>query len=171
MQKKQQIGYDDTKRMLNILRKLNESKSTSNVLKEQEEIPQEKSQENLKNDITVINDTDVKLQSGDGADLKLTDEQKKSISEIIDSFRQTVSNLAEFEPGISINPEQIRMDGNLPEIDTSFTIVAGQNTGLYTTSQMTKITQDVIDMYGKLNKFYQIYIDAMNPIITQRKNN
>ena len=50
--------------MLNTLRKLNETKSSFNTLREQEEPTSD--------DITVINDVDIKLVSSDTVDLELT---------------------------------------------------------------------------------------------------
>lgn len=165
------FGYDETKRMLNLIRRITESTKTFNVIKEQTENTPEQVKSNLDTDITVINDVNINLQFTDQMDNELTEEQKNSISEMIDLFRQTVSNLAELDPGMTINPDEIRLDGVLPEIDTRFTFVAGNNAGLYTTTQMTKVTQEMIDMYNKLNKFYTSFVDSMNNIITQRKNN
>ena len=62
--------------MLNTLRKLNETKSSFNTLREQEEPTSD--------DITVINDVDIKLVSSDTVDLELTEEQKNAISGLID---------------------------------------------------------------------------------------
>jgi len=41
MQKKEITGYDETKKMLNTLRKLNENKTSNSVIREQQEIPQQ----------------------------------------------------------------------------------------------------------------------------------
>ena len=118
MQKKQTVGYDETKKMLNTLRKLNESSFQKKPLVEQvgttapsqeqrntndvsdftNENP--KAEMKINNDITVINNVDVKLLSTDKMDMTLTDEQKTAVSGIIDNFKSQVSQIVTFEPGI-----------------------------------------------------------------------
>lgn len=169
-QRTKHIGYDETKKMLNTLRNLNVNKTFTRTIKEQEEVTPEMSK-NLKNDLTVINDVEVKLLSVDNLDMKLTDEQKISISNVIDNFRQQVTNLVDFEPGITVSMDQIRLDGMVNDLDFRFTLVAGKDSGLYIVCNMTEITTELIEMLTKLNKFYQVFVDAMNNLITQRKNN
>jgi len=161
-------GYDETKKMLNTLRKLNESISASKILREQEEPTQSS---NLQNDILVINDVEVKLMSSESIDMKLMDDQKNSISNIIDGFRQQVSQIVEFEPGITISPNQIRMDGVLTDEDVSFVFIAGEEGGLYLNADMLKIEQDVMTILNKLSKFEPTFKSVMEPLITQRNNN
>jgi hypothetical protein len=170
-------GYDDTKKMLNTLRKLNESQSYKNTIREQHEFSNSSteqnsvSQQNVKNDITVINDVDVKLLSNDSADMKLTDEQQKSISGLIDNFKQQVSDLVEFRPGIVVDMQQIRLDGTLPDTEIKFTYIAGKDLGIYLNCDMLKITPDVTTTIEKLGRFYMTFTDTMNNIITSRQNN
>jgi hypothetical protein len=167
-------GYDDTKKMLNTLRKLNESQSYKNTIREQQEFSTEQNpavQKNIKNDVTVINDVDVKLLSSDSADMKLTDEQQKSISGLIDNFKQQVSDLVEFRPGIVVDMQQIRLDGTLPATEIKFTYIAGKDLGLYLNCDMLKVTPDVTTAIEKLAKFYLTFTDTMNNIITSRQNN
>jgi hypothetical protein len=116
MEKKQITGYDDTKKMLNTLRKLNESRTSFNTLREQSEPQQSQinpeSMENDRDEVSVINDVDVKLVSTDSADLKLMEDQKTAISGLIDSFRNEVSQIADLKPGITMNETQIRRINN-----------------------------------------------------------
>jgi len=168
--KSKYIGYDETKKMLNTLRRLNESKYSSNVLREQiENTPEQQSSENVKNDITIINDVEVKLNSNDPSDMKLTDEQKNKLSGLIDNFKTQVSQLTEFEPGMTISTEQIRLDGHVN--DLKFVYIAGQNNGLYLNAEMLKLEQEQIDLITKLNTFSKVYQDTMNVFINERKNN
>lgn len=164
------IGYDETKKMLNTLRKLSENVKSTQTIREQQEMNPEVTQ-NKKNDLVVINDVEVKLLSADNMDMTLTEEQKTAISNIIDAFRQQVSELVDFDPGMTVDTEQIRLDGIISDFDFRFTLVAGKDTGLYVICDMTEITPELIDILTKFNKFYQSYIDAMNNLITQRKNN
>ena len=170
--KSKHIGYDETKKMLNTLRRLNESKQSSNTLREQMENGGQQPQANdttSNNDSTVINDVEVKLLSNDPSDMKLTDEQKTGISGLIDNFKAQVSQLVEFEPGMTINEQQIRLDGHID--DLKFVLIAGENDGLFLNAEMLKLEQEQLDLITKLSKFLKVYQDAVNPYINQRKNN
>jgi hypothetical protein len=163
MQNRKNIGYDETKKMLDTMRRLTESVKQGNILKEEET--------DLKDDITVINDVDVKMLSTDNLDLKISDDQKNSISGLIDSFREQVSDLADLDPGITINMTQIRMDGTIPNIDMGFVLISGDESGVYINADMLKVDDEVLESLEKLSKFHLTFEDTMNPIIRQRSNN
>lgn len=167
MQNKKNIGYDETKKMLNKLRTLNESYIKSKSLMEQEETSTEETDNNVDN----VNGVDVKLISRDKMDLELSDTQKTNISNLIDSFREQISQLAEFEPGFTFNENQIRLDGNIPDVDLSFVLIAGDEMGLYVNADMLKIEDETLEILNKLNDFLLTYEDALNPIIRERQNN
>lgn len=175
MEKKQISGYDDTKKMLNTLRKLNESRTSSNTLREQLETQQQQvnpqSNQTDGDDVTVINDVDVKLISTDSADLKLMDDQKNGISGLIDSFRNEVSQIADIKPGITINETQIRMDGSIPDLDINFVYIVGDEPGLYINADMLEINNEVLTELGKLSKFEGTFKTSMEPMLRQRKTN
>ncbi len=179
MQKNQTTGYDATKKMLNTLRKLNESKSTSyNLIKENDEFNQQREPQDteaplqdIKNDVTVVNDVAVKLMSGDDMDLKLMDDQKNAISNIIDNFRQQVSQIVDLEPGFTLTPTQIRLDGVLTDQDIKFVLIAGEESGVYINADMLKLENEVGMMLEKLAKFDDTFKSAMEPLLTQRDNN
>ena len=170
MQKKN--SYDEIKGMLKTLRTLNESKSSFKVLKE-EETPMGNMGDNgdVKDDVIVINNVEVNMTSGDSEDMKLEENQKTAISTIIDSFREQVSQIVEFEPGMTVKETQIRLDGTLTDNDISFVMIAGEEGGLYINADMLKIEQAEIDTLNKLLKFEKTYKDAMEPLITERQNN
>ena len=159
--------------MLNVLRKLNEDtlQNKKVIIEQETPNPQMGSTKEVNDDFIVINDVEVKLLSTDQMDMKLSEEQKNLISNIIDSFRQQVSELTEFDPGMVVNTDQIRLDGSISELDINFVLIAGQDFGTYINADMLKLTPEVIIMITKLDKFYQNFVDAMNNIITQRKNN
>ena len=161
-------SYDLDKKMLNMMRRLNESTSSNKILREQEETQPEQS---MKDDVLVVNDVDVKMNSTDDADMKLMDEQKKEISGLIDNFRQQVSQIVNFEPGFSIFPDQIRLDGTLTDEDIKFVFIAGKDGGAYINAEMLKLEQNVANMLEKLAKFNEVFKSAMEPIISQRNNN
>jgi BioD-like phosphotransacetylase family protein len=125
----------------------------------------------VKNDVTVVNDVDVKLMSGDDADMKLMDDQKNAISSIIDNFRQQVSQIVDFEPGFTLTETQIRLDGVLTDQDIKFVLIAGEESGVYINADMLKLENEIGTMLEKLAKFDDTFKSAMEPLITQRDNN
>ena len=173
MQKKSNIGYDETKRMLNTLRNLNLNKSSYRTLREdvQTQDTQEPSTEKVMDDVLVINDVEVKLMSTDRDDMGIKDDQKNSISQLIDNFRQQVSQIVDFDPGMTINEKQVRLDGVLTNEDVNFVLIAGEENGLYVNSDMLKIEDEVMVVLEKLRKFEGTFKTSMEPLITQRFNN
>jgi hypothetical protein len=159
--------------MLNTLRNLNESKNiTKKTLNEDIETDEEPSLDSSKeqfDDVEVINDVEVKILSTDQEDVKLKDDEKSSISQFIDSFRQQVSQLVELDPGITINENQIRLDGNMTETEISFTFIVGEESGLYINSDMLSVEQETLDMLGKLLKFKPTFITSMEPLLRTRR--
>jgi hypothetical protein len=166
-------SYDFDKKMLNMMRRLNESTSSNKILREQVEMTQDEPQpeQSMKDDVLVINDVDVKMNSQDEADMKLMDEQKNEISGIIDNFRQQVSQIVDFQPGFSLFPDQIRLDGSLTDEGIKFVFIAGKEGGAYVNADMLKLEQNVANTLEKLAKFNEVFKTAMEPIISQRNNN
>lgn len=172
MQNKQISGYDDTKKMLNTLRKLNESRTSHNTLREQSEMNQPEVETQQDNDeVSVINDVDVKIVSTDNMDLKIMDDEKSAISSIIDSFRNEVSQIADLKPGITITESQIRLDGNLTDEDLSFVFIVGDEPGLYLNADMLKIEDETVVSISKLVKFENTFKITMEPMLRQRRTN
>lgn len=166
--------YDVTKNMLKTIRTLTESQTSKKTINEVAEFQSplaDKADQEQKDDITVVNDVDVKMLSTDQMDMKLLDSQKQAISGLIDNFRQQVSQIAEFDPGFTINQEQIRLDGYLPDEDIHFVYIAGKEAGSYVNAEMLKLEQEVATMLEKLAKFEEIFKTSMEPLITERSNN
>jgi hypothetical protein len=166
-------SYDLDKKMLNMMRRLNESTASNKILREQAEVAQNEPQpeQNMKDDVLVVNDVDIKMNSTDDADMKLMDEQKNEISGLIDNFRQQVSQIVNFEPGFSIFPDQIRLDGTLTDEGIKFVFIAGKEAGIYVMADMLKLEQNVANTLEKLAKFNEVFKSSMEPIISQRNNN
>jgi hypothetical protein len=174
MQMKTKTDYDVTKNMLKTIRTITESKASNRTLNEavRFQSPEvDKSDENLKNDIMVVNDVEIKMNSSDEADLTLQDSEKTAISQLIDNFKQQVSQITDFTPGITIAPDQIRLDGSLTDQDISFVFIAGKESGAYINADMLKLEQDVANELEKLAKFQETFETAMNPLIQERKTN
>ena len=166
--------YDVTKNMLKTIRSITETKvlkQSINEVAEFESTLSDNADQEQKNDVTVINNVDVKLLSSDQNDLKLTDQQKTAISELIDGFKQQVSQIVEFEPGMTLTQEQIRLDGYLPDEDINFVFISGKESGVYINADMLKLEQDVATSLEKLAKFEITFKSAMDPIIQERTNN
>lgn len=195
MTKKILNEYDDTKRMLNVIRNLN-NKSTGKNLTERrhyygeqnsqvgaadndyigddsyEKKPLEQNQpQNDESGVDVVNDVDVKMNSSDPRDKVLTDEQKTMLSGLIDSFREQVSQTAELDPGFTFNMDEIRLDGMIPEFDLKFTYISGQNAGLYINAEMLNVTDQTMELFTKLSAFNRQITDSLELMLRQRKNN
>ena len=160
--------------MLKTIRTLTESKTSNRSINETEEFESSLSDEaskEQKNDVTVINNVDVKLLSTDQTDMELNDNQKTTISTLIDNFKHQVSQIAEFDPGITMNQDQIRMDGSLPDEDINFVFIAGVDSGVYINADMLKLEQNVATALEKLAKFNETFKTSLEPLINQRDNN
>jgi hypothetical protein len=163
MSNKTNMNYDNTKRMLNTLRKLNESVSNKNTLNEQEEV------KDLKDAVTIIDGVEVRMIASTDEDLQLDDQQKKVIGDVINNFGTQVSDLGDLRPGITIQSNQVRLDGKLPDVELDFVIIAGQNKGTYLNTSMLKVSYELIESIEKLMKFEDVFADSMNDIISQRR--
>lgn len=166
--------YDQIKGMLNKIRTLNESKNTDkNILKEDIDSDVNPSLESSKeqyDDVDVINDVEVKVLSTDKEDIELKDEERNVISQLIDNFRQQVSQLADLNPGLTITENQIRLDGTMTETEISFVFIIGEDNGLYFNGDMLNIEQETLDMFDKLLKFKPTFISEMEPLLRTRTN-
>ena len=162
-------NHDIFKDMFKTIRTINESKTSKQTINEVAEF--ESPMADKADDITVINDVDVKMLSTDKADMVLMDDQKNAISQLIDAFRQQVSEIVDFEPGMTINQDQIRLDGSLTDDDISFVFIAGKEAGVYINADMMRLEQDVAMVLEKLAKFADTFKTSMEPLITQRNNN
>jgi len=166
--------YDQIKGMLNKMRNLNESKHINKMqINENEEI--EKTQPSSSDfdkeqydNVEVINDVEVKLLSTDKEDISLKPDEKESITQLIDSFRQQVSQIAELDPGFTISERQIRLDGTITDLEINFVLIAGEDAGLYINSDMLSIENETIQMLEKISKFYPTFVTAMEPLIRDR---
>jgi hypothetical protein len=164
-------GYDEIKTMLNTLRNLNESKHfTKPLINEQKEnIDSDTNIDKEQFDnIEIVNDVEVKLLSTDQEDVKLKEADKTSISQIIDLFRQQVSQIADLDPGFTVTENQVRLDGVLTETEINFVLIAGNESGLYINSDMLEIDEETNSMLQKLFKFKTTFVTSMEPLIKDR---
>lgn len=161
-------SYDEIKGMLNKIRYLSESKNNLNT---NHYINEQKSSQNMLDDILVVNNVEIKILTQDQVDLKLMDNQKDDISALIDNFKQDVSQIVNFTPGLTITNDQIRLDGTLLDDSIKFVFIAGNESGAYVNAEMLKLEQTTANILEKLAKFQLTFESTMNEIIDQRKNN
>lgn len=127
-------------------------------------VPGEKEHE----DVAVINDVDIEIHSEDPEDLELQDEEKKKISQLIDDFRTDVSEIAEFDK-LHVYSDSARLDGKISNIDMSFSLSTGNDTGLYISNpSMLKIDDNSLDVINKLRMFQPKFINSINDLILNR---
>lgn len=157
------MNYDSTKKMLNTLRNLNESTFKKNTLNEQE------AEKEMKDSVVVVDGVEVRMIASTDEDLQLDDQQKKSIGDVISNFGTQVSDLADLRPGITIQSNQVRLDGKLPDVELDFVIIAGQNKGTYLNTAMLKVSYELLESIQKLMKFEDVFADSMNDLISERR--
>jgi hypothetical protein len=162
MSQKQNIGYDEIKKMLNKMRHLSENVESNSILKEEEEAKVF--------DLVLNDNVEVKIHSADQADLSLAEDEKQSLNQLIQNFKSQVSEIATFEEGFNIYVDNVRLDGNIND-DLGFVFIAGQDRGLYINANMLKIDDEQAELINKLNKFQHTFEDVVNVIMNTRKTN
>jgi hypothetical protein len=174
MQKNKYNDYDEAKKMLNTLRNLNNRYSTQNHLKEQIEDESNEDLSNVKqdkNNIVVVNDVDININTTNEEDFDLDEEQKTSFSQIIDNFKSQVTQMVDFEPGFTILDNQIRLDATLSDFDLGFVLIVGEESGLYLNCEMLKMNKDALTILEKLNTFQDGFKTSMEVVLNKRNNN
>ena len=149
--------YDQIKGMLNTMRTLKESRSNirTNLLLEEEsrnidnDVDTQSTEEKFDN-IEIVNKVEIKIMSGDKNEVKLQEDEKKSISDMIDALRTQVYQLVDLNPGFTIDVNQIRLDGSIEDLDLNFVYIVGDDSGLYINSEMLQIEEETIKMLEKL---------------------
>lgn len=157
--------YDITKKMLNIVRKnqmIGENKITKSFINEQTVEPE-------KDEVSNINDVDVRIISSD-RNFEIDDNDKNELSTLIDSFREQVSQIADLNPGITIKEDQIRLDGEYANYDLKFVYIGGLDSGVYFTTNMCKLDSELMLFIDKLHKFEETFKDVIEPLIRERKS-
>ncbi len=159
MSNKQNTGYDAIKKMLNTLRTISENTTASKTLNE-EKI----------NTLVIGNNVEVKVHSDDQQDLKIGDEEKNSLNQLIENFKTQVYELATFEEGFNIYQNSVRLDGSIDN-DLTFVFIAVQDRGLYINANMLKLDNEMAQIIDKLSKFQHTFEDVVNELIETRKYN
>jgi len=159
MSNKQNTGYDAIKKMLNTLRTISENTTSYKTLNEE------------KVDTLVLNNNvPIKIHSDDEQDLKVGEEEKNTLNQLIENFKTQVYELASFDEGFNVYSNSVRLDGKLSD-DLSFVYIAGEDRGLYMNTNMLKLDSETSLTIDKLNKFQHTFEDVVNELIETRKYN
>lgn len=163
MSNKQKWGYDQDKKMLSKIRSLNESYILTKRKLTEEEEPQTDSDNKS---FTAIDDgIGIEVMSN-GEKVELTTDQRNSLSQLIENFKDQVSDMVNFPVGFNIKDNEVRLDGELNEKDISFVLIRNDETpGIFINCEMTKIDSDVMEFLEKLQKFEHAYMDAVSKLL------
>lgn len=167
--------YDQIKGMLNTMRTLKESRSNirTNLLLEEEsrnidnDVDTQSTEEKFDN-IEIVNKVEIKIMSGDKNEVKLQEDEKKSMSDMIDALRAQVYQLVDLNPGFTIDVNQIRLDGSIEDLDLNFVYIVGDDSGLYINSEMLQIEEETIKMLEKLFGFTETFNLTIEPMLSRR---
>lgn len=143
------------------MRTLNENTASKATLKEEEE---------KVNNLVLNNNVEIKVHSSDQEDLKISDEEKNALNQLIENFKTQVSEIAMFEEGFNIYTNSIRLDGSISE-DLGFVFIAGEDRGVYINSDMLMLNDEITTTIAKLNKFQHTFEDVVNEMMNTRKTN
>ncbi len=176
-------SYDETKKMLNIIRGIQRKSSYINIREQIQQgspvmddsiTPQGHPQQNTgeeKKDFKVINNVEVVIQSTDPADTEISDEESGKISQLIDDFRSEVSEIVDFGKLIFYG-ESAKLDGVIGNIKLGFTLSTGDDEGLFlSNTSLLKMSDDVTQTIEKLKKFQYKFMSVINDLISARKQN
>ena len=187
--KKQKNSYDDTKKMLSTIRKIQAStKPKYGLLGEQSDelnpelqphqpqpqqpqpqqpaAPESGGEEG--SDYAIINDVEVVIHSEDPEDLVLNDEEKGQVSQLIDDFRTEVLETAQFDK-LDIYETSAKLGGKIGEIWLMFTLSTGDDTGLYVNGQMLKIDENSMMILEKLGAYQLKFSSTINDLLVRRR--
>lgn len=174
MQKKN--NYDETKKMLNILRNFDHTRYYGTIREQSYESPTIDTSQNLpqaseKKDINVINNVEVVINSSDQQDLILKEDEKSKIAQLIDDFRSEVSELTDFGKLIIYN-DSAKLDGRVNELNVSFVLSAGDDNGVFlSNTSMIKISDELLNFINKIKTYEEKFNSTINEMISLRKQN
>lgn len=188
---KQKNSYDETKKMLNVIREIQSSTKPKYGLigeqsiglnpeptnppiegqqqpqrPEQQLAPESSGEEG--SDYAIINDVEVVIHSEDPEDLELNDEEKGNISQLIDDFRAEVIETVEFDK-LDVYETSAKLGGKIGEIGLMFTLSTGDDVGLYINGQMLKIDENSLMILEKLGAYHLKFSSTINDLLVRRR--
>lgn len=170
MQKYNNNEYNNTKKMLNVLRKLNESKIDKKIIDETKRMYLIENDGEV--DVDAVDDSDVKISLEDSNE-ELDEDEKYILNQITDNFKKSVSSLVKFDPGYMITNDEVRLDGNFNDLNFGFVLIVGdKNNGVYINAEMVDLTDkdETIETLTKLKAFYEIFKTTAMSLIEKLNN-
>lgn len=168
MSNKQKWGYDDDKKMLSKIRSLNESLYSAKKKLTEEEEPTDIDSSNKS--YTAVDDGIGVEVTSDGEKMELSSEQRNGLYQLIQNFKDQVSDMVTFPVGFNIKQDELRLDGEITDKDISFVLIRNNQTpGIYLNCDMTKIDSEVMEVLEKLEKFEHSFMDAASKLIEELK--
>lgn len=156
---KKELSYDQLKKMLNTIRNYQTvGISKHNIF------------ENKTDSMVLDGNVEIKIHSSDNLDLKLSDNEKNSLNQLISNFKSQVTNNVDFSVGFNIYSTSVRLDGKIGE-DISFVYLIGDDSGVYVNCNMIQLDSENTNIFKKLLNFYKIYETTTIKLMETRKNN
>jgi len=121
-------------------------------------------------EVSVINNVDVEIHSEDPQDRELQDDEKGTISQLIDDFKGEVSEIAEFD-GLHIYPDSAVLNGKIGGKGMNFSYSAGDDNGFYLGSpSLLKIDSETLELINRLKTFEPKFVNTINDLLVNRRD-
>jgi len=121
-------------------------------------------------EVSVINNVDVEIHSEDPEERVLEDDEKGTISQLIDDFKAEVSEIAEFN-GLHIYPDTAVLNGKIGGKNINFSFSAGDDNGFYLGSpSLLKIDSEVLELINRLKTFEPKFVNTINDLLVNRRD-
>jgi len=186
--KKEIDSYDEIKGMLNKIRRIQAQPrygviqeqtyqgETANNAQPEVTVPQKSSttpfQQSRRDneEVSVINNVDVEIHSEDPQERVLENDEKGTISQLIDDFKAEVSEIAEFD-GLHIYPDSAVLNGKIGGKGMNFSYSAGDDNGFYLGSpSLLKIDGEVLELINRLKTFESKFVNTINDLLVNRRD-
>lgn len=119
----------------------------------------------------LVNNVEVNSTSNDKDDINLSDNEKNVVNQLMMNFRTQVSEVVNFDNGINIKSDEVRLDGSFNS-NLMFTfILSNQFDGVYITTEMIELDEDNLSLINKLKQFVPDFRDVANQLIQNRQTN
>jgi len=121
-------------------------------------------------EVSVINNVDVEIHSEDPIERALQDDEKGTISQLIDDFKAEVSEIAEFD-GLHIYPDSAVLNGKIGGKGMNFSYSAGDDNGFYLGSpSLLKIDSEALELINRLKTFEPKFVNTINDLLVNRRD-
>lgn len=171
----------DTRDMLKKIREITKDKSHGEIreslinrglIKEQEEDIEAYSDEVPQTDTQQkgykIGGNIIVIHGEESDDLQLTTLEKDAFKETIDEFNEQVSDLVTFNH-LNVYSDNIEWSGTINDLEVDFYLSIGENNGVYISTDMSQITDEMVTIITNLNQFYELFKAKWADVLNERK--